>query len=257
LNETTIQQHKKFKILLIGDACLDEYLIGDVNRLSPEAPVPVLLNPSKSEKPGMVANVRANLVALGCDAIFYSNNFSEIVKTRYIDRKSNQQLLRVDQENKIKPLKKIDEDLSNYDAVVISDYNKGYVTYELVEDIITDFQGPVFIDTKKTDLQRFEGAFLKINELEYNARTSDNSCTIVTLGEHGAMYNEHLYRSMNVEVFDVCGAGDTFLSALCYQYLETNSIEQAIEFANKASAVTIQHIGVYHPSKEEIDAIRR
>jgi sugar/nucleoside kinase (ribokinase family) len=58
-------------------------------------------------------------------------------------------------------------------------------------------------------------------------------------------------------VIDVCGAGDTFLAALCVGYLETQDIARAIDFAQRASEITIRHVGVYAPTREEIDEIRR
>jgi sugar/nucleoside kinase (ribokinase family) len=57
---------------------------------------------------------------------------------------------------------------------------------------------------------------------------------------------------VEIAVTDVCGAGDTFLAALCYEYLKSNNMDLAIEFAIRASAVTVQHIGVYAPTLEEI-----
>jgi D-beta-D-heptose 7-phosphate kinase/D-beta-D-heptose 1-phosphate adenosyltransferase len=59
---------------------------------------------------------------------------------------------------------------------------------------------------------------------------------------------------MKVEVADVCGAGDTFLSALAYQYLITNDIELSIPFAIRASEITVQHMGVYAPDLRETNA---
>lgn len=138
----------------------------------------------------------------------------------------------------------------------MSDYNKGSVSYELIETIIKDFSGPVFVDSKKQDLSRFNGAIVKINENEYKARLSINDNLIVTLGNRGAVWkqdtNERLFNAQSVEVADVCGAGDTFLSALVFEYLHTGRIPEAIEFAIRASAITVQHIGVYAPSLEEI-----
>ena len=62
------------------------------------------------------------------------------------------------------------------------------------------------------------------------------------------------YPAVKVEVADVCGAGDTFLSALVYQYLTTKDIDSSIPFAIRASEVTVQHTGVYAPSLGEINA---
>jgi sugar/nucleoside kinase (ribokinase family) len=76
---------------------------------------------------------------------------------------------------------------------------------------------------------------------------------IVTLGPDGAECNGQRFSAPRVEVSDVCGAGDTFLSALAYCYVNTASIEQAIRFAITASAVTVQHLGVYAPTLQEIE----
>lgn len=67
------------------------------------------------------------------------------------------------------------------------------------------------------------------------------------------MYNNKVFpTTSSVDVIDVTGAGDTFLSALAYQFLYTNNIEHAIEFANRASSITVQHLGVYAPTLDEI-----
>ena len=137
--------------------------------------------------------------------------------------------------------------------IVISDYNKGCISYELVEEILQQFRGPVFIDTKKTDLARFEGAFVKINSLENSlAKTLPSQC-IVTLGKQGCEYAGQIYPAPQVEVADVCGAGDTFLTALVYQYLKTEQISEALLFANRAASVTVKHMGVYAPTLKEIN----
>jgi D-beta-D-heptose 7-phosphate kinase/D-beta-D-heptose 1-phosphate adenosyltransferase len=251
------QQQTQFKILLIGDDCLDVYQFGTVDRISPEAPVPIFKYSYTEERPGMARNVKANLEELGCKVTYLSNSTS--VKTRLIDIRSKQQIVRIDNDNRSQPIT-FETDIPNvYDAVVISDYEKGSVSYEVVEEIIQQsnhgIKFPVFIDTKKHDLGRFQGAWVKINEHEYSQIKSDCSGLIVTKGSKGASVVHHniSFPAIPVEVADVCGAGDTFLSALCYQYLNTNDIATAIQFAIKASAVTVQHLGCYAPTLEEIN----
>lgn len=254
MNETSTQQHKKYKILLLGDSCIDRYIIGDVERISPEAPVPVLSNTKSTDKWGMAANVKENLVALGCQVWSYTNCPESIVKTRYIDRKTNTHLLRVDKEDTVKPLNVLHKvDVTEFDAVVISDYNKGSVTYNLIKDVLKLYQGPVFIDTKKIDLAEFASAYVKINDKERGLIVSQCENLIVTLGKQGATYKDKIYPVPSVEVADVCGAGDTFLAALAYKFVDTQDIDQAIEFANLASSITVQHLGVYAPRLEEIE----
>jgi D-beta-D-heptose 7-phosphate kinase/D-beta-D-heptose 1-phosphate adenosyltransferase len=205
----------------------------------------------------MAGNVRENLLALGCDVQFLHSDTS--VKTRLIDFKSKQHILRIDDDKKCTPISLETNIPHVYDAVVISDYTKGTISYELMEDIIKQsnhgINFPVFIDTKKTDLERLQGAWVKINELEYSKIKSECTGLVVTKGAKGAEVKWHEIRepAPNVEVADVCGAGDTFLSALTYQYLNTHNIEQSVKFAIQASAVTVQHLGVYAPTLEEIN----
>jgi D-beta-D-heptose 7-phosphate kinase/D-beta-D-heptose 1-phosphate adenosyltransferase len=153
--------------LLIGDSCTDEYYYGICERLSPEAPVPVLKITNHESKPGMVLNVEKNLRAFDCQTTVITNK--EIIqKIRYIDIKSNQHLLRVDNDVCIDALEleKL-KDLEKYDAIVISDYNKGFIEENIIIKIKEKYSCPIFIDTKKTDLQKFEGCIVKINSLEY------------------------------------------------------------------------------------------
>lgn len=252
-----IQPQTKLKILLIGDNGIDQYQYGTVDRISPEAPVPIINYTHSETKPGMAANVKDNLEKLGC-VVDYLHGIKTCVKTRIIDSKSKQQLLRIDQDAISKPVF-IDHLGEVYDAIVISDYNKGAVTYETVEKLRAIFLGPIFIDTKKTDLARVAGCFIKINELEYSQVTSlpedVPSGLIVTMGSAGVKYNEQTFSAPQVHAFDVCGAGDTFLAALAYQFVLKHDILAAISFAIKAASITIQHIGVYSPTLEEIEKI--
>lgn len=242
-------------ILLIGDSCIDEYQYGVVERISPEAPVPIFKKVIQESKPGMASNVMKNLQALGCNV--YSILGGNSIKTRLIDLNSNQHIVRIDNDTRVPPLKMHEVFVpdSSVDAIVISDYDKGFVSYEIVEEIVKRYNKiPIFIDTKKTDLQRFEGCFVKINKEENRKATSRCSEIIVTLGGSGARYKDEVFPANKTEVVDVCGAGDTFLSALVYGYLTKNkSISNAIPFANLASSVTVKHMGVYAPTLDEIN----
>jgi D-beta-D-heptose 7-phosphate kinase/D-beta-D-heptose 1-phosphate adenosyltransferase len=246
--------HKQFNILLIGDAGDDVYTYGYVNRISPEAPVPVFEPHYTINKDGMAGNVCKNLEALGCRVNFLHGEVSK--KNRLIDHRSKQQLLRIDHDAESKPIRFETAIPDVYDAVVISDYNKGTVDYDLIEDLVKEVTVPIFIDTKKTDLARMGGCYVKINALEKSRVTSYHpkpDHLIVTHGDKGAEWNGWVYPAEIVgEVTDVCGAGDTFLAALVYKFIETNHMPDAIKFAIKASAVTVQHVGVYAPRLEEI-----
>lgn len=248
------QQQKQLKIILIGDTCIDEYQFGTVDRISPEAPVPVFVPKHTDIKSGMGSNVKENLVALGLNVSSFLGDPSK--KKRLIDVKSKQQLMRIDDDVKSHPcqLEYVAEFITDSDAIVISDYAKGFITEDFIKGIRQQYTGPIFVDTKKRDLKLFEGCIVKINEIEYASRISDCSNMVITHGGSSVSYNNKTFNVPKVDAFDVCGAGDTFLAALTYGYLTTKDMEQAIRFAIKASSITVQHIGVYAPTLEEINA---
>ena len=98
-----MQPQKQLKILLIGDSCTDEYVYGTCERLNPEAPVPILKFNRKEITKGMAWNVRENLMSFGMEVCIFTNE-EPITKTRYIDERSNQHILRLDDESPLKPL---------------------------------------------------------------------------------------------------------------------------------------------------------
>ena len=100
-----MQQQKQLKVLLIGDSCTDEYVYGTCERLNPEAPVPILKFNRKETTKGMAWNVRENLMSFGME-VYILTNEEPITKTRYIDEKSNQHILRLDEEPILKPVRR-------------------------------------------------------------------------------------------------------------------------------------------------------
>ena len=253
-----IQPQPPLRILLLGDNCVDVYRYGTVDRISPEAPVPVFRFDREDHRPGMAGNVRSNLESLGCTVRCYLSEAS--IKTRFIDIRSRQHVLRVDNDYISESLDVnlvAQQDLDWAQAVVISDYNKGYIDGRLLRELRQRYHGPMFIDTKQSDLGRLQGYIVKINESEHRARTSSADVMIVTLGARGAMMlegqrPERSFPAPRVEVSDVCGAGDTFLAALTREYIVSGDLARATAFAVRAAAVTVQHLGVYAPRLEEI-----
>lgn len=244
-----IQQQKSFKVLLIGDSCTDHYTYGTVERLNPEAPVPILNYKRTEIRQGMAWNVYNNLKSFGLE-VYMMTNEEKIIKTRYIDERTNQQILRVDEEVTVKPMS-YELPKEHYDAVVISDYNKGFITTEILFDIVYKFKCPVFIDTKKTIFPEYN-CYIKINDLEYSKLSKNYDNLIITHGSKGAEYDGVLYPGEKVNVYDVVGAGDTFLAALTFGYLKYGRIEEAIPLANKAAAIAVSHSGTYVLTKEDV-----
>ena len=242
------------KVLLLGDSCEDEYIYGRCTRLSPEAPVPVLDYAKIQTKSGMAGNVCLNLQSFGLDITFLTNT-EQLVKTRFIDEKSNQQILRVDNETRVKPLL-VPVATNSFDAVVISDYNKGYLTTEKIFEIVEGATCPVFIDSKKSILPNKENCFIKINDVEYEKLDDYNiDNLIVTKGSEGCIYNNTLYPAEKVNVYDVVGAGDTFLAALVYGYITTNNINESLMLGNRAAGIAVQQPGTYILTEEDVKKI--
>ena len=258
------------RVLLIGDSCTDVYVYGDVKRLNPEAPVPILEPKREESNKGMAWNVFDNLKAFGL-SVFMLTNEEKIIKTRYIHEKSNQQILRVDNEPEIKPLPyepPFIEDRSAYhkpphvvppkdwyDALVISDYDKGFLNVQQICELVGWFDGPIFIDSKKTVLPT-QGCFVKINQTEKKLLNGDYNNLIVTKGAGGADYDGVNYPAEKTKIVDVVGAGDTFLAALVYFHLLYGNIEEAIPFANKAAAIAVQNFGTYVLTEEDVQDLR-
>ncbi len=243
-----MQPQKQLKILLIGDSCTDEYVYGTCERLNPEAPVPILRFNRKETTKGMAWNVRENLMSFGIE-VFILTNKESITKTRYIDEKSNQHILRVDDEGLCDPMDyELPED--EYDALVISDYDKGFLTEKKIQELVDWFDGPVFIDSKKTKLPK-KDCYLKINEIESKLLKGYKNL-IVTKGAGGADYNKVNYPGEKTKIVDVVGAGDTFLSALVYFYLLYGRIEEAIPYANRAAAIAVQNFGTYVLTENDV-----
>ena len=191
----------KKKILVIGDVMLDRYWMGQVNRISPEAPVPILDVNDAVDKPGGAANVAKNLSDFGMDVTLVgltgNDEASEklslllsktnikykpiidpkvrtTMKLRVIDK--NQQLMRIDHEDKnlsnlvLKSLKDIESSMNLFDGIIISDYDKGMIK-PIIKKILSKANKlgiQTFIDPKGNDFSFYKNAFLlKPNQKEF------------------------------------------------------------------------------------------
>jgi D-beta-D-heptose 7-phosphate kinase/D-beta-D-heptose 1-phosphate adenosyltransferase len=184
----------RLKILVVGDLMLDRYIFGDVDRISPEAPVPVLRHARRYERAGGAANVAMNLAGLGCKAYLagfwgedtekgelaailetagvdtlgvVTGTLPTISKTRIVGRV--QQLLRLDIESRDdrppvedeRLLERATELATKMSAVILSDYAKGALTPGLCEAVIRAARAagvPVFVDPKTPDFSKYSGA---------------------------------------------------------------------------------------------------
>lgn len=191
------EQFKQLRILVIGDVMLDAYQWGKVERISPEAPVPVVDVMREEARPGGAANVCLNLVHLGvqthilsvighdeageklkhqmrisgirCDGLFQSDRRPTTVKTRIMS--GSQQLLRIDKEiqtdltaAEYAPLMDwFKQKASQFDAVILQDYDKGVLAPGFIEALLNHCREkgiPTAVDPKKRHFNAFVGADL-------------------------------------------------------------------------------------------------
>jgi D-beta-D-heptose 7-phosphate kinase/D-beta-D-heptose 1-phosphate adenosyltransferase len=262
-------------VLVIGDSCEDVFIYGNIERISPEAPVPVFKPTHEEKNGGMARNVTENVEALDMH-IHTVTNKNSITKIRYVENRSGQMVLRVDEHDYCE---RIDKDLLEglkknkfknppfgfgsttedyYDAIIVSDYNKGFLEESDIQHICENNKN-VFIDTKKKLGEWIKDAdYIKINELEYKKNhelLSDDGLKdklIVTLGGNGCRYKGLEYPVKKVPVKDVSGAGDTFIAGLVRGYLDTNSIYEAIKFAQRCTTVVVQQHGVTTVTLKEL-----
>ena len=184
----------RIKVLVVGDLMLDRYILGEVDRISPEAPVPVLRHAQRYERPGGAANVAMNLAGLGCQTFLagfwgadgeqaelakllepvridtagvVSSSLPTISKTRIVAR--TQQLLRLDIESReafpAEELERLEaravELVKKVHAVILSDYAKGALSNQVCEAVIRAARAagiPVLVDPKTKDLSKYSGA---------------------------------------------------------------------------------------------------
>lgn len=243
----------KNKVLVIGDSCDDIFVYGECKRLNPEAPTPVF-NPIREIRyDGMAANLFNNLISLDCHVDFVTNP-EKIIKKRLVEEKSNYILIRIDEEPSLTPLKLQDDFISNlklYDAVVVSDYNKGFLNEETLETIFEN-SFLSFIDTKKNFGSWIRKAsFIKVNESEYNNPNHDKAIMkeishklIVTLGGNGCKFNEKIYPTSKSDIIDVVGAGDSFFAGFISTYINSKDIDTSISFANMCGTYAVKQKGI-------------
>ena len=187
-----VNQFKDKNILVIGDLILDKYIWGEVERISPEAPVPVVDVKDETLNLGGACNVAWNVAELGADVsilgVVGTDNNGKILKEMLEEKKIkpllieddkrpttektriiavSQQLLRIDRESKEKLseeikksiLKLLEAILEGFDAIIVSDYGKGVVFKELMKSVV-DSKKPVFVDPKPSNFHLYKGITL-------------------------------------------------------------------------------------------------
>ena len=305
----------KQSILVIGDVMLDKFMWGNASRISPEAPVPIISVNKISHSPGGAANVALNLSKLSANvqilgivgddnegAILEDTLLKNGVKTQFItDAKIStttktriiahgQQVVRTDYEDirdvnsdQIKFLKDIlDKIISEIDAIIIQDYNKGLLVKDSIKTILeisSEKNIPVYVDPKKDNFFAYNKIRLfKPNLFEFesaiNFKEQDKSfedfgkdlrkkinaeILMITRSEEGVtLFTDNNVQTISTKarkVHDVSGAGDTAISAFVLADLCGANIEESAMISNYAAGRVCEEVGVVPISLEMIKDI--
>lgn len=263
------------KILVIGESATDVFIWGDSVRLCPEAAAPVFVAQYQSDNPGMAANTYRNVKSIldrkfredKDELVLWTNQQTKdyITKTRYIIERTNTTLIRVDVGDKnyghISDYKKDwmrepTNIFEEFGAIIISDYNKGFLS-EVDIEYISAFNKNVFLDTKKRLGEWVKNVrFIKLNQEEYDKSQdvvrsmSLLDKLIITVGSQGASYKGTIYPVKRVPVKGVSGAGDSFFAGFVVSYIKYGDPERAVKFGNKMATLSVQKVGVSVPYDE-------
>lgn len=219
-----VQLYSQKHLLVIGDVMLDEYIWGTVDRISPEAPVPVVTVSKREYHSGGAANVARNLHGLGANVTLVGltgddaagktllnildkdngihflpiedNQRVTTVKTRVIAH--DQHVVRLDDEKITNPTENaldkmkslINNTINQVDGIILQDYNKGVLNQDCIEWVMalsTEKNIPVYVDPKKQNFTSFKGArFFKPNLNEFSPELSENS----SINDAGSLFRE-------------------------------------------------------------------
>ena len=239
------------KVLVIGENCTDIFIYGTSERKSPEGKGPVFIPTYEKYGVGMAANTTNNLSAMGIDVDMFSDN-SNIIKTRYVNEDTNELYLRVDENDSVNRININDlPDLTQYSAIVISDYCKGFLAEEDIATIAS-MHDLVIADTKKKLGDWCKNLkFIKVNRTEWEASKDvirDNEWLfdkiICTLDKTGTAYKHTTYPVIPIENADVSGAGDTFVAGFTAKYLDSNDVSESIKWGNYCAGEVVKEKGV-------------
>jgi D-beta-D-heptose 7-phosphate kinase/D-beta-D-heptose 1-phosphate adenosyltransferase len=244
-----VPDFSKTRILVFGDVMLDEYVHGRVDRISPEAPVPVFIEERCEYRPGGAANVAENVRALGA-MVTLCGGAKTSTKMRYMA--GAHQLLRVDKDaigsdaGALAELRSVE---GEFDAIIVSDYAKGAVTERaflaILEMASPDI--PVFVDPKRKDFSFYEGAtWLCPNAKERAEATSParRASMLVTKGAEGMAMSSAVGLTLRLSAtashaVDVTGAGDTVIAVFASAIAAGSSPYEAMQLANAAAGVVV------------------
>ena len=313
-NLKILKEKKSKPLLVIGDIFLDVFSECKVIKVSQEAPV-LVLNPMdilKKEYLGGAGNVYNNINSSGSKSklitlcgynfnklfknilksqkdifLIKDKNYKDIKKLRFLSNQKH--ILRVDYENKYnlndshikKILNHLNKVVKKMSCIVISDYNKGFLTENLITKIFKIAKNnniKIIVDTKKKDLRIFQNCdIIKVNKIEAEKSFSVNNFEtkknqqkiknflkeysiknlIITLGRDGfCIFNKEKYfkyKNYNsIDVSEVSGAGDTFLAYFASAFSKNIDVYNSAKIANKAASISVSKYGIASIKNNEI-----
>ena len=251
------------RVLVVGDVMLDVYIFGRCTRISQEAPVPVFVEDRRDTRMGGAGNVDAQLKALGAHTVSSWTPGVRTHKFRYFHGHS--QVFRQDEDHIARPSEHEIAKTASFihghgcQAVVLSDYAKGWLTPAMCQSVIAEAQlrgVPVVVDPKGTDWLRYHGAtVLCPNEEEWAAFRDEliNTTSIATalvrkLGEKGLCVSQPPSATLQIpararHVYDVTGAGDTVTAVIAAGLAVGASLADAARIANVAAGYVVGEVG--------------
>ena len=242
------------KVLVLGDVIIDKYIYGTSERLSPEAPVPVVKYQREVETLGGAGLVHKNLLSLGVDSTLFETEQLSSIKTRVIC--DGHYVTRIDDDkhaDSTSVLETIElHDFSEYEYVILSDYNKGVLdeSLEIIEHI-NKFNCKIIVDPKEHANQYKDAWLVKPNYKEFDefGFTYWQSNIITTNAGNNVVATidntDYDIPVESVEVSDVTGAGDCFLAAFVYGLTKQYTYKHCLELAIKGSREAVKHVGTH------------
>ena len=250
------------KVLVFGDVIIDKYIYGTSERISPEAPVPVVKYQREVETLGGAGLVYENLKSLGVDVTLLQTEQPRSIKTRVIC--DGHYITRIDDDKVADGTAVLSNvlrsDFSEYDYVILSDYNKGVLDESLkIIEHLNKFNCKIIVDPKE-HANQYKGAWLvKPNNVEFIKFGFNNwQGNIITTnaGDNVVANIDNVVYDIPVdavEVNDVTGAGDCFLAAFVYGLTKEYDYEKCLQLAVKGSTEAVTHVGTYTLNVSDIE----
>lgn len=310
-----LEEFPKKKVAVIGDIITDHYLFGEWGKNSPEAPFRIVSVKGEKFVPGGAGNTAVNVAGLGSGAyligqigkdeiglkvyralLFLNKNVypqgvlkSALCRTSeklrilvdgvQVVRADTEEIFSHEEDSEDKTIEFILQNVENFDAILVSDYAKGFVTENIAKEVLRiakEWNKIVVVDTKPKHFEWFKGCYcikpnkveaekftgIKIEDLKDAERAGQKikkdleTNVLLTLDSMGMILFEEecttLFSSLAKDVFDVTGVGDTVLATFSLALVAGASMKDAAALASRSASIVIAKSGTAHVSLEEL-----